>query len=74
MIGCVLIFSSLTFAFAPNLYSHVLTSLICNVTGMHELVGQISDYFVHPKICGTTLRKGKEIDSIQMYKLNCTLV
>ncbi|KAG7344774.1 hypothetical protein IV203_032305 [Nitzschia inconspicua] len=50
------------------------TSLICNVTGMHELVGQISDYFVHPKICGTTIRRGKEIDSIQIYQLNCTLV
>ncbi|KAG7370111.1 hypothetical protein IV203_027857 [Nitzschia inconspicua] len=53
---------------------NTLTSLICNVTGMHELVGQISDYFVHPKICGTTIRRGKEIDSIQIYQLNCTLV
>lgn len=41
---------------------------------MHELVGQISDYFVHPNICGTTIRRGKEIDSIQIYQLNCTLV
>lgn len=51
-----------------------MTSLICGVTGMHELVGQISDYFSHPKICGTTLRRDKEIDSIQIYQLNCTLV
>ncbi|KAG7345038.1 hypothetical protein IV203_032569 [Nitzschia inconspicua] len=51
-----------------------LTSLICNVTGVHELVGQILNYFVHPKICGTTIRRGKEMDSIQIYQLNCTLV
>lgn len=53
---------------------NVLSSLICNVTGMHELVGQISDYFANPKICGTTIRRNKEIDSIQIYQLNCTLV
>lgn len=41
---------------------------------MHELVGQISDYFAHPKICGTTIRRDKEMDSIQTYQLNCTLV
>lgn len=54
--------------------SDVLTSLICSCTGMHELVGQISDYFADPKFCGTTIRRGKEIDSIQTYQLNCTLV
>ena len=41
---------------------------------MHELVGQISDYFADPKICGTTIRLNKEMDSIQIYQLNCTLV
>lgn len=41
---------------------------------MHELVGQISDYFANPKICGTTIRRNKEVDSIQIYQLTCTLV
>lgn len=41
---------------------------------MHELVGHLADTFSHPLICGTTIRRNKEIDSIQMYQLNCTLV
>jgi hypothetical protein len=43
------------------------------VTAYHEHVGQISDYFFKPDFVGTTLREGKDMDSIQTYLLLCAL-
>jgi hypothetical protein len=54
--------------------SNVFASLFCTVTAYHEHVGQVSDYFYKPDFVGTTLREGKEMDSIQTYLLLCALV
>jgi len=49
----------------------VFASLFCTVTGFHEHVGHVSDYFWSPDMVGTTIRDGKDMDSIQSY---CLLV
>jgi len=45
----------------------VLTQLICNGTGMHELVGQTSDYLQQADWVGTKLVKGYNISTVQSY-------
>lgn len=45
----------------------VFASLFCTVTGFHEHVGHVSDYFWHPGLVGATIRPGKDMDSIQTY-------
>jgi hypothetical protein len=52
----------------------VFASLFCTVTGYHEHVGQVADYFWSPDLVGTTLRDGKEMDSIQTFALLMSLV
>lgn len=51
-----------------------ITHLICVVTSWHEHVGQISDYFMNPRYCGTKLRAGMEIDDMDTYALKCALI
>jgi hypothetical protein len=58
----------------PLVSAHHLAFPATTPKGMHEHVGQISDFFAHPKIAGSTIRRGKEMDSIQIYQLNTTLV
>lgn len=68
-------YAFLTIAFASyNDDSDLFTNLICTATGYHEHVGHVSDYFSSPVLVGTTLREGKEIDSIQSYALLVSLV
>jgi len=45
----------------------VLTQLICNGTGMHEVVGQTSDYLQQADWVGTKLVKGYSISTVQSY-------
>ncbi|CAF1271042.1 unnamed protein product [Adineta steineri] len=45
----------------------VLTKLIASSTGVHEHVGQISDYMLDPRFIGAKLQEGKEIQNIQTY-------
>lgn len=45
----------------------VLSQLIVTSTGIHEHVGQVSDYLIDPRFVGTKLREGKEIQDIQTY-------
>ncbi|CAF1427665.1 unnamed protein product [Adineta ricciae] len=45
----------------------VLAHLIVSGTGMHEHVGQISDYVIDPRFIGAKLEEGKEIQNIQTY-------
>ncbi|UJR19786.1 hypothetical protein I4U23_022920 [Adineta vaga] len=45
----------------------VLSHLIAVSTGMHEHVGQMSDYVIDPRFIGTKLQDGKEIQNIQTY-------
>uniref|UniRef100_A0A7S0KXD5 Lipoxygenase domain-containing protein n=2 Tax=Asterionellopsis glacialis TaxID=33640 RepID=A0A7S0KXD5_9STRA len=52
----------------------IFTNLFCSVTAMHEHVGQVSDYTSNPTMVGTTLRSGKEMDSIQTSCLLSALV
>jgi len=50
-----------------ELFIDILTELICTVTGLHEHVGQVSDFIMSPLWIGTRLRAQKEICSIQEY-------
>eukprot|EP01084_Bolivina_argentea_P092105 165745_1 len=50
-----------------NQFIDVITELICEVTGFHEHVGQVSDYLMSPDWIGCRLRENKEICSIQEY-------
>lgn len=45
----------------------VLSQLIAASTGIHEHVGQVSDYMIHPKFIGAKLEEGKEMQNIQTY-------
>ncbi len=45
----------------------VLSQLIATNTGIHEHVGQISDYMVDPRFIGAKLQEGKEMQNIQTY-------
>ena len=45
----------------------VLSQLIAAGTGIHEHVGQISDYMFDPRFVGAKLQEGKEIQNIQTY-------
>ncbi len=45
----------------------VLSQLIACSTGIHEHVGQISDYMVDPRFIGTKLQAGKEMQNVQTY-------
>jgi hypothetical protein len=45
----------------------VLSQLIAGNTGIHEHVGQISDYLIDPTFIGAKLQAGKEIQNIQTY-------
>ena len=51
----------------------VVSQLICNGTGYHEMVGQTSDYLQAADWVGTKLVKGSEISSVQTYGLLCAL-
>ena len=51
----------------------VLSQLICNGTGIHELVGQTSDYLQAANWVGTKLVKGREICTVQTYGQLCAL-
>jgi hypothetical protein len=44
-----------------------LSQLIASSTGIHEHVGQISDYMIDPRFIGAKLEEGKEIQNIQTY-------
>lgn len=54
-------------------FVEVLTQLICNGTGIHELVGQTSDYLQSADWIGTKLRAGFEISTVQTYGALCAL-
>ncbi|CAF0840551.1 unnamed protein product [Rotaria sordida] len=45
----------------------VLSQLIAASTGIHEHVGQISDYMTDPRFIGAKLQQGKEMQNIQTY-------
>lgn len=45
----------------------LLAQLIASSTGMHEHVGQISDYMTNPQFIGAKLQEGKEIQNVQTY-------
>jgi hypothetical protein len=45
----------------------VLSQLIASSTGIHEHVGQISDYMIDPRFIGAKLQEGKEMQNIQTY-------
>ncbi|CAF4617124.1 unnamed protein product [Rotaria sp. Silwood1] len=45
----------------------VLSQLIAASTGIHEHVGQISDYMTDPRFIGAKLQEGKEMQNIQTY-------
>lgn len=45
----------------------VLSQLIAAGTGIHEHVGQISDYVIDPRFVGAKLQEGKEMQNIQTY-------
>jgi hypothetical protein len=45
----------------------VLSQLIAAGTGVHEHVGQVSDYMIDPRFIGAKLREGKEMQDIQTY-------
>jgi len=47
----------------------LFASLFSTATGFHEHVGHMVDYWARPDVAGTTLREGKEIDSIQTYSM-----
>ncbi|CAF1436727.1 unnamed protein product [Adineta ricciae] len=45
----------------------VLSQLIADSTGIHEHVGQISDYMIDPRFIGAKLQEGREMQNIQTY-------
>jgi hypothetical protein len=45
----------------------VLSQLIADSTGIHEHVGQVSDYLIDPTFIGAKLQAGKQIQNIQTY-------
>ena len=45
----------------------VISKLIIAGTGIHEHVGQISDYMIDPRFIGAKLQQGKEMQNIQTY-------
>ena len=45
----------------------VISKLISAGTGIHEHVGQISDYMIDPRFIGAKLQQGKEMQNIQTY-------
>ena len=48
-------------------FTDVLSQLIAASTGVHEHVGQISDYMTDPRFIGAKLQEGKEMQDIQTY-------
>jgi len=52
----------------------VVTQLLCSVTGIHEHVGQASDYVTSPEWVGARLRPDSNMCSVQEYALLCALV
>merc|ERR1719206_1334251 len=52
----------------------VLTQLLCSVTGIHEHVGQVSDYIMSPDWMGTRLRANSNMCSVQEYSQILALV
>jgi len=52
----------------------VLTQLLCSVTGIHEHVGQVSDYIMSPDWMGTRLRANSNMCSVQEYAQIIALV
>ena len=45
----------------------VLSQLIASSTGIHEHVGQVSDYMIDPRFIGAKLQEGKQMQNIQTY-------
>lgn len=52
-------------------FVRVVTQLIVGVTGIHQHVGQASDYVTGPDFLGVRIKKGASVDSIQAH---CNLV
>jgi hypothetical protein len=50
-----------------KIFINVLSQLIASSTGIHEHVGQISDYMLDPRFIGAKLQEGKQIQNIQTY-------
>jgi hypothetical protein len=56
-------------------FVNVVSQLIANVTGIHEHVGQISQYCIDPTYIGCKLESGKEIQNVQTFtQLLCLTV
>ena len=51
----------------------VLAQLICATTGIHEHVGQVSDYMLDPRFVCTKLRRDEGMNTVQSYTQVLTL-